>query len=137
MSRRLIIAALSASALVLSPGCATLSAVGTATDIITTISDRLGQPVQVPLSVKRNYYRALVGAVGLERMASAAVDVGLLTPGSRNAVFVADKLNDLKRVMDALRAARRAADANSLAARVNEANAIIDELAPLVGFTRN
>lgn len=57
---------------------------------------------------------------GANAAASAAVDAGLLVPGSPKAVQIADYLSTAKSTLDVARAAYRAGDADRFSARITE-----------------
>lgn len=131
MRNRLTIAATILSTLLLAPvlsGCAAIGAAGTAI----SVANALSQPIEVPLKVRKGYYLLLAGATGMEHLAEGAVDTGLLTPGSERAVWVADRLNDLKAIVDAARIAYHAKDTKTLQEKIEAGNAIIEVMTPVV-----
>jgi hypothetical protein len=126
---RLIISAIMLSTMPVLQGCAALTAASTVGSVI----DAVNQPVTIPLEVKKYYLRLLVGATGANHLAEAAVDTGLLKAGSPSAVFVADRLLDLDKVVKAARTAYHLKDARTLQEKINAGNSILDQITPYLG----
>lgn len=126
---RLIIAALALSTVTPAlSGCAALTALGT----VTQVADVVTQPVEIPLELRKHYLRLLTGAIGANALAEAAVDTGLLKPGSTQAIFVADRLKDLDAVVRAARIAYNLKDARTLEQKVEAGNDLLDVINPYI-----
>lgn len=69
-------------------------------------------------TLKKAYYVALSGAIGLNSTADLSVDMGFLKPGSPQAIRVADALVELKKAMDLADVAFKSNDALQLEVNV-------------------
>lgn len=98
----------------------------------TTVPTANTQPIT--LELKKRYFQALTIAKGLNTAAELAVDMGLLTPGSKTAVTVADLLNDLKKAMDAADTAFKVNNAIRLEANVRNMDTITASIKGLLGL---
>jgi hypothetical protein len=126
MVTRLLIACVLASTPVLLTACDNNNAISTPGTSVPA------EPITLVL--KKGYYAALSGAVGLERAAELAVDMGLLKSGSPTAVKVADLLVTLKRAMDAGDRALRAGDKLNLEANIRNINSTAGTIKLLLGI---
>lgn len=117
----LSIAALAAVA-ILSSGC---SGCSTTPDLNKPV---LGQTVVD----EKALYAAEAALFGANTAAEAAVDAGILKPGSLDAIKVADYLQTAKAALDAGRAAYRLGDAGTFAAKIGASQTLIAQAWALI-----
>lgn len=129
--KRLFLAATLSSTLILTPGCATVAAVQSVSEVVAAANKPADEFFDT-LVDERAYYGLLSFEVTANKLASDAVDFGFVVQGSPTATKVADLLVKLAEVSEAAKQAKALNDAASVSAKVKEGKALYTQILNLV-----
>lgn len=87
-----------------------------------------GAPLSATLMDEKALFYAEAAMYGANLSASSAVDAGLIQPGSKQAIDIADKLDRAKQLLDIARAAYEVGDSESYHASVEAMTGLISDV---------